>query len=181
MIYSLNLQCLECPQPPLKSRINGSCLCWGDTSDYLSVLLVNAKIAAGQQLWESHLQVKECLWPHKPSARSTFSQELNPPETIRALPEQHSRTRSCLSYSVLFSPHWQLFFPHWNNTVNCNAKEKKHFWMRQEENYWTLKFYFLFIELEFKSKINLGWEAFVLLAVVQSGFWHLFISTHMKI
>lgn len=43
-------------------------------------------------------------------SRSTFSPELNPPETIRAFAEQHSRVRSCLSYSVLLSPHWQLFF-----------------------------------------------------------------------
>lgn len=37
LINSLNPQHMECSQPPLKSRINGSCLRWGDTSLWLLI------------------------------------------------------------------------------------------------------------------------------------------------
>lgn len=183
LINSLNLQCMESPQLPPKSWINGSHLRRGDTSlwqlicDPCKSKKSCRTAAAGKPPERQGVPVATQAFSHihiQPWAESTWNQ-LEPFLS-------NTQEEDCVPATQHYCLHTEnYFFPHWSNPVNSNAKEKKHFWMRQGKNYWTLKFYFLFIDLEFKSKISLGWGAFVLLAVVGSRFWHLFISTHLKI
>lgn len=99
----------------------------------------------------------------------------NPPKTSK------SPSWATLKISALPSSHKELFFSHWNTTVNSIAKEKNISKWGWVENDWTFLCYFLFIEPESKSYIILVQRLFVWLAVVRSVFWRQFISTYMKV
>lgn len=136
LINSLNLQHTECPQLPPKSRINRNCICWGDTSLWLLICApwkcrkhcrtaAVGKPSEGQGVpvateasSQIHIQPwTEHTWNYKNPSSATLK----------------SKIVTQLFSATVFT--LKITFPHWNNAVNSNAREKKHFWMRQGGNY----------------------------------------------
>lgn len=157
LIKRLNLQHMECPQLPLKSRISESRLVlpwWGDTSPWqligaLCTYNKGCRTAAAGKPPEGQ---------GGPTVTQAFGQihvhswATNPPEISKS-PSWAAFENKSMSQLLSITVFTQTitFFPRWNVTVNSNAQEKNTSEWDKGRMTGLFSFYFLFIELEFKS------------------------------